>query len=154
VRLRGRPSEHIRSRRGGATEYIMLFILSALSAILLYTKYGRTVGGKVDVAGKQVQTLGQDQDGHIVEKPPGGGGTIGGGAGGGGGGGGGGGEGEEMRPDKLPARIDNQQSAEARAIDLRTIVLLGIFVVAAGIAMILAIAQRVAKDRKKAKARR
>lgn len=165
MRFRGRPSEFLRSRRGAATEYVILFILTALTAVLLYSKYGRTVGGKVDVAGNQVGALGRQgppvADGGDTQGAgragsngaaagggnSGGGGTIGGGSGGGGGD-------EETRPDKLPARVDNHQSAEARAIDLRTIVLLGIFVLAAGIAMILAIAQRVAKDRKKAKARR
>lgn len=141
----------------GATEYVVLIVLAAVGAIVLYGKFGKSVGGKVDVAGKRVETLGEDRGGRIVEhgRSSGGGShTRAAGDSGGGGDGSSGSSGvseESSTADLLPERIDGGAGARASTLDMRIIVLLGILVVAVGALMILAVAQRVRKDTKKAR---
>lgn len=141
----------------GATEYVVLIVLAAVGAIVLYGKFGKSVGGKVDVAGKRVETLGEDRGGRIVEhgRSSGGGShTRAAGDSGGGGDGSSGSSGvseESSTADLLPERIDGGAGARASTLDTRIIVLLGILVVAVGALMILAVAQRVRKDTKKAR---
>lgn len=144
----------------GATEYVVLIVLAAVGAIVLYGKFGKSVGGKVDVAGKRVETLGEDRGGRIVEhgRSSGGGshtraaGDSGGGGDGSSGSSGSSGASEESSTaDLLPERIEGGAGARASTLDMRIIVLLGILVVAVGALMILAVAQRVRKDTKKAR---
>ncbi|MBI2962984.1 MAG: hypothetical protein HYY35_04460 [Deltaproteobacteria bacterium] len=54
----------------------------------------------------------------------------------------------------MPEPIDGSNQTAGGGVDTRMIVLLGILVVAVGALMILAVAQRVRKDKKKAKAAR
>lgn len=145
----------VRGQRGvGATEYVILFILAGLGAVLLYGKYGRTVGGKVDVAGKRVETLGQEQ------APGGGAGStvVVGGSGGGSSGFGGAigsgssaATGEDSSAQLLPDRIDGGEKARPKKLDTRVAVILGIIVVAIGALMILAVARGLRKEEKKAR---
>jgi hypothetical protein len=153
----------VRGQRGvGATEYVILFILAGLGAILLYGKYGRTVGGKVDVAGKRVETLGQEQaPGAGAGSNTGvGGGSGGGGAGSGSLGGTTGGSGpssstaEYSSPEVLPDRIDGGDKARTKKLDTRVAVILGIIVVAIGALMILAVARGLRKEEKARKAQK
>jgi hypothetical protein len=146
----------VRGQRGvGATEYVILFILAALGAILLYGKYGRTVGGKVDVAGRRVETLGEDQGGRIVERPAPStsAGAASGSGGGGGGSGGGSGPGAESggyaNTQLLPDRIDGGEKVRSKKLDTRVAVILGIIVLAIGALMILAVARGLRKEEKK-----
>jgi len=153
-------------RGAGTTEYVILLILAALGAVYLYAKFGRTVGGKVDVAGRRVETLGDDQGGHIVERsaPPRSAGAEGGSAGGSAGegtrsGSSGGGTGSDSgsatgaysSPQLLPDRIDNARDARPKKLDTRVAVILGIIVVAIGALMILAVARGLKKEEKKAR---
>jgi hypothetical protein len=140
-----------RGQRGMATEYVILFILAGLGAILLYAKFGRTVGGKVDSAGNKIAALGQDRDG---------GAGAGGGSGGNGGSGGSGGAGgaavsgasrQDRSAELLPEKIGESAGGKGKKIDTKTAVLLGIGVLAVGALMILFVARRVASATKKQK---
>jgi hypothetical protein len=154
----------VRGQRGvGATEYVILFILAGLGALLLYGKYGRTVGGKVQGAGSRVETLGEDQGGHIVERPApstsagaasgsgdGGGGSSGSrGIGPGAGSGSGAESGGYANTQLLPDRIDGGEKARSKKLDTRIAVILGIIVLAIGALMILAVARGARKEEKK-----
>ena len=163
--FRRRANPSARGQRGaGTTEYIVLFILVGLTALVMYAKFGRTVGGKVGVAGTKVGELGQEVPGSGAASGAAGGGGSGGTAGGGGTGprGGGGsssgshaGDGsEDLRPDNLPIRVDSADEGAARSVDTRTVLVLGILILAIGALMILAIAERIRKDAAKAKARK
>jgi len=142
----------------------VLVILLSLTALVMYAKFGRSVGGKVDVAGTKVGELGQQVPASgAVSGAAGGGGSGGTAAGGGAGprGGGGsssgshGGDGsEDLRPDNLPVRVDSGDEGAARSVDTRTVLVLGILILAIGALMILAIAERIRKDAAKAKARK
>jgi Flp pilus assembly pilin Flp len=52
----------------GATEYAILLILAVVVIITVVSRFGKTVSGKVDSTRKTVQRLGENQDGHIVER--------------------------------------------------------------------------------------
>jgi Flp pilus assembly pilin Flp len=52
----------------GATEYTILLVLAAVVVIAVVSRFGRTVGGNVEVARKSVEKLGQDQNGHSLER--------------------------------------------------------------------------------------
>ena len=146
----------VRGERGvGATEYVILFILAGLGAILLYGKYGRTVGGKVDVAGRRVETLGEDQGGRIVERsaPSRSAGAASGSGRGGTESGAGSGSGAESgvysSTQMLPDRIDGGEAPRSKKLDTLVAVILGIIVLAIGALMILAVARGVRKEEKK-----
>jgi hypothetical protein len=136
----------------GATEYVILFILAGLGAVLLYGKYGRTVGGKVDVAGKRVETLGAEQaSGGAGSAGVAAGGSGGGGVGSGGLGGatGSGSSAATSEDSVLPDRIDGGEKARPKKLDTRVAVILGIIVLAIGALMILAVARGLRKEEKK-----
>jgi hypothetical protein len=146
----------LRGERGvGATEYVILFILAGLGAILLYGKYGRSVGGKVDVAGRRVETLGDDQGSRIVERsaPSTSAGAASGSGRGGAESGAGTGSGAESgvysSTQVLPDRIDGGGAPQSKKLDTRVAVILGIIVLAIGALMILAVARGARKEEKK-----
>lgn len=150
MRRRSPCRTSVSGQRGvGTTEYVVLIVLAGLAALSLYAQFGRSVGGKVDVAGKRVEALGQDRAA-----------TVGGAAGVGGSGREGdsgaaaGGGAAAASAEVLPEPIDGSNQTAGGGVDTRMIVLLGILVVAVGALMILAVAQRVRKDKKKAKAAR
>ena len=139
----------LRGQQGvGATEYVILFVLAALATIALYSRYGRTVGGKVDVAGSRVGMMGQDQSGHIVDGSSSSSGTGESGAGASAAGG------SSPSYEPLPEPIENAHKTTATPIDTRSVILLGILGLAVAALMILAIANRVRKDRKRARIQR
>jgi hypothetical protein len=147
----------LRCQQGaGTTEYVVLIVLAGLGAILLFGKFGTSVGKKVEGAGKRVETMGEDHGGHIVPRSASSGKesqqhTAGGSAVSETGASGSDGTVEEPPTDLLPERIDGGEGASAKTVDTKTVVLLGIIVVAVGALMILAVAQRVRKDRKQAR---
>jgi hypothetical protein len=140
----------------GATEYVILLVLAALGAIFLYAKFGRTVGGKVDVAGERVGTLGEEQAAATAGSTGTAGGSASGRSGAGSSGGGGGSDastatGAYSSPQVLPDRIDAAREARPKKLDTRVAVILGIIVLAIGALMILAVARGLKKDEKKAR---
>jgi hypothetical protein len=48
----------VRRESGIATEYVVIMILVALTAVLILANYGRNVGNQVDAAGGKIGTLG------------------------------------------------------------------------------------------------
>jgi len=132
----------------GATEYLILLILAALTTMALYEKYGRAVGGNVGGAGKKVETLGQDDNGHIVEQSASSDAVTSSGAGAGSAGG------LSTSPEALPQPITKTRGAASQAVDIRIVILLGIAAMAVAALMVLSIAQRIRKQQKREKARR
>jgi hypothetical protein len=126
---------------------VVLFILIGLGAILMYARFGKSVGGKVDVAGKRVGSLGHEQEVASEGSAPGGPAVGGAGTSV---------SGNANEPSAsaqvLPEPVDRGADARREA-DTRNLVLLGIIVLAVGALMILAIAQRIQKEKKKARKR-